>query len=136
MSEIKNLLIIGCGNMGGAMLAGWLAAGVEPTRFEILDPALEAAPQGVTLHREAPSALGHDAVLLGFKPQQLDAIGPQLETLTGTGVTIYSLLAGVELATLRQTFPNADARLDFVLRIAHDGFQLRVLFEEGLQQPV
>ena len=25
MSEIKQLLIIGCGNMGGAMLAGWLA---------------------------------------------------------------------------------------------------------------
>ena len=42
----KHLLIIGCGNMGGAMLAGWLAAGEAPGRFSILDPGLESAPEG------------------------------------------------------------------------------------------
>ena len=47
MAEINKLLIIGCGNMGGAMLAGWLAAGVAPMRIEVLDPALEAVPQNV-----------------------------------------------------------------------------------------
>ena len=35
------LLIIGCGNMGGAMLAGWLKAGEAPSRFAVLDPALD-----------------------------------------------------------------------------------------------
>ena len=40
----KTLGIIGCGNMGGAMLTGWLAAGDDPARFAVLDPALAAAP--------------------------------------------------------------------------------------------
>ena len=75
---INHLLIIGCGNMGGAMLAGWLAAGVDPARLAVLDPALAEAPDGVALYRsadEAAAAGNHDAVLLGFKPQQLGALG-------------------------------------------------------------
>ena len=136
MAEIKKLLIIGCGNMGGAMLAGWLAEGVAPTRFEVLDPALEASPKGVTLHREAPIVPDHDAVLLGFKPQQLDAIAPQLETLTGTGVAVYSLLAGVELATLRQTFPNADAHVRVMPNLAaRIGKSPVILAQAGLSDP-
>lgn len=136
MAEIKKLLIIGCGNMGGAMLAGWLAEGVAPTRFEVLDPALEAAPKGVTLHREAPVAPDHDAVLLGFKPQQLDGIAPQLEMLTGDGVTIYSLLAGVELATLRQTFPTANAHVRVMPNLAaRIGKSPVILAQAGLSDP-
>ena len=135
MAEINKLLIIGCGNMGGAMLAGWLAAGLAPTRFEVLDPALETAPQNVTLHRKAPIAPDHDAVLLGFKPQQLDAIAPQLETLTGTGVTIYSLLAGVELATLKQTFPKAKAHVRVMPNLAaRIGKSPVILAQAGLDE--
>ncbi|MEO1711648.1 MAG: hypothetical protein AAFR70_15445, partial [Pseudomonadota bacterium] len=47
------LLLVGCGKMGGAMLAGWLAAGEAPGRFAILDPGLPEAPEGVTLYRSA-----------------------------------------------------------------------------------
>ena len=74
---MNHLLIIGCGNMGGAMLAGWLAAGENPARFSVLDPALPDAPEGVALYRDAAAVPGaHDAVLLGFKPQQLAALAP------------------------------------------------------------
>ena len=60
----EQLLIIGCGNMGGAMLAGWLAAGEPPSRFAVLDPALAAVPDGVALYRDAAEVPGtHDAVL-------------------------------------------------------------------------
>jgi pyrroline-5-carboxylate reductase len=60
MADFEKLLIVGCGNMGGAMLAGWLAAGNDPSKFVVLDPALEAAPQGVKLLRETPADLDHD----------------------------------------------------------------------------
>lgn len=109
---IKQLLIIGCGNMGGAMLAGWLAAGEAPSRFAVLDPALPEAPAGVALYRtadEAAAAGGHDAVLLGFKPQQLGALGPGLQGLTGAVVTVFSLLAGITLDQLAAAFPQAAA---------------------------
>lgn len=121
MSDIKHLLIIGCGNMGGAMLAGWLAAGVAPERFAILDPMLEQAPEGVALYREASEAEAagaHDAVMLGFKPQQLSKLAPGFQTLTGEGVTIYSLLAGITLAQLAEAFSSASAHVRVMPNLA------------------
>ena len=114
-----HLLIIGCGNMGGAMLAGWLAAGASPSRFSVLDPALPEAPEGVALYRDASEVPGtHDAVLLGFKPQQLAMLGPGLQGLTGSGVTICALLAGITLDQLASAFPGAAAHLRVMPNLA------------------
>jgi len=118
---IDRLLIIGCGNMGGAMLAGWLGAGLDPSRFAVLDPALAEVPAGVTLYREAVEAAaagGHDAVMLGFKPQQLRALAPGLQGLTGAGVTVCSLLAGITRAQLAQAFPAAQAHVRVMPNLA------------------
>ena len=116
---INNLLIIGCGNMGGAMLAGWLAAGLDPARFAVLDPALPEAPEGVALYRSADAAVGasYDAVLLGFKPQQLGALGPGLQGLTG-GVAVLSLLAGIARDQLAAAFPHAAAHVRVMPNLA------------------
>jgi pyrroline-5-carboxylate reductase len=115
---LDNLLIIGCGNMGGAMLAGWLAAGEDPARFSVLDPALPEAPEGVALYRDANAAAGtHDTVLLGFKPQQLRALGPGLQRLTA-GRTVCSLLAGITLARLGEVFPQGAAQVRVMPNLA------------------
>ncbi len=117
---INHLLIIGCGNMGGAMLAGWLAAGESPARFAVLDPALAEAPDGVALYRTADAAEAaglHDAVLLGFKPQQLGALGPGLQGLT-EGKAVCSLLAGITLAQLAAAFPKAAAHIRVMPNLA------------------
>ena len=34
-----SLTLVGAGKMGGAMLAGWLEAGLDPRATTILDPA-------------------------------------------------------------------------------------------------
>lgn len=115
---MNHLLIIGCGNMGGAMLAGWLAASENPARFSVLDPALPEAPQGVALYRDAAEVPGtHDAVLLGFKPQQLGALGPGLQGLT-QGRTVCSLLAGITRAQLAAAFPQAAAHIRVMPNLA------------------
>ncbi|WP_427969479.1 pyrroline-5-carboxylate reductase family protein [Altererythrobacter sp.] len=133
MTTFNKLLIIGCGNMGGAMLAGWLAAGEDPVRFEVLDPALENAPDGVALHREAPAIPDHDCVLLGFKPQQLGALAPGLQRLTGQGVTVFSLLAGLDLAMLADAFPQASAHVRVMPNLAaRIGKSPVILAESGL----
>lgn len=106
--SLESILIFGCGNMGGAMLAGWLAGGVAPERFTIVDPYLPSAPQGVELHREVPQRrVG--SVLLGVKPQMLDEIVPVLAPALDSGAVLLSLLAGVELASLASRFPAAGA---------------------------
>lgn len=130
------LLIIGCGNMGGAMLSGWLAAGRDPAGFAVLDPALAGVPAGVALYRspdEALAAGGFGAVLLGFKPQQLAILAPGLAGLCGAGVVVHSLLAGITLAQLRGAFPDAAAHVRVMPNLAAAiGKSPVILAEQGL----
>lgn len=108
MNEFQRICIVGCGNMGGAMLAGWLAGGIQPSRITVVDPRLEAAPDGVTLLRDLPEGT-FDALLLGVKPQSLAEVAPQLAGLVGPETVVLSILAGAEVATLRTLFRNAGA---------------------------
>lgn len=118
MASFDKILIIGCGNMGGAMLAGWLASGLTPERFAVLDPVLDATPDGVRLYREPPVQSDHCAVLLGFKPQQLGSLAPAMQGIAGTDVTVFSLLAGVSVSDLEAAFPDAAAHVRVMPNLA------------------
>ncbi len=133
---MDKMLIIGCGNMGGAMLEGWLSAGSDLARFAVLDPALETAPGAVRVFRspdEAEAAGTHDAVLLGFKPQQLKALAPGLQSLATERVMVFSVLGGIRLAQLRAHFPDARAHVRVMPNLA---VRIRkspvILAEQGL----
>lgn len=90
------------------MLAGWLAGGLDPRSFTVVDPYLAAAPAGVTHLSQAPAeATPAQVVLLGFKPQQLAEAAPQVAPFVGPQTLLLSILAGVDLATLRRHFPDA-----------------------------
>ena len=106
MSYLDSILIVGCGNMGGAMLAGWLASGMDPGRFTIVDPVLSEGPAGVKLLRILPDCQC-DAILLGVKPQLLGEVAPGLAPLAGPETTVLSILAGTELGSLAELFPAA-----------------------------
>lgn len=108
---MESILIFGCGNMGGAMLAGWLAGGVDPARVTVVDPAARGLPEGVAQLAEVPTDKSFDFMLIGVKPQVLDKITPVLEPALGPDTVALSLLAGVELASLAARFPSAKARV-------------------------
>lgn len=116
MANLNSILLVGCGNMGGAMLRGWLSAGLEPSRFTVVDPVLAEAPQGVDLLRELPQRR-FDAVLLGVKPQMLGEVAAQMAPLV-QGATVLSILAGVELASLAGRFPQAGALVRIMPNLA------------------
>ena len=103
MTDHPAILILGCGNMGGAMLAGWLAADV-PARFTVVDPMVADVPASVRLLREVP-AEQFDVVLLGVKPQALDQAAAALAPAMTAQTLLLSLLAGAELASLAARFP-------------------------------
>lgn len=113
-----NILIVGCGNMGGAMLAGWLAGGLDPASVTVVDPVLEQVPEGVTLLRDAALASAPDLLLLGVKPQMIGELAPGLSHLAGNGATVLSILAGVELATLARLFPRAAGHVRIMPNLA------------------
>lgn len=129
---MNSILILGCGNMGGAMLAGWLRAGLEPGRFTVVDPVLAEAPAGVRLLRAVPDER-FDLVVLGVKPQLLDDVVPALAPLLAGGTVLVSMLAGVELASLATRFPQARALVRVMPNLAAAiGKSPVALFGQGL----
>lgn len=95
------LLLVGCGKMGGAMLAGWRDRGLSKTI--IIDPHLPTPPPGVTLLAE-PAAIPGDfrpaAVVLAIKPQEAPASLPHHARFAGSAVFV-SVMAGRTVGGMR-----------------------------------
>ncbi len=108
----NGLLLVGCGNMAGAMLARWLDCGLPPERVTVVRPSGRPVGDGVTVTTRLPDAIAPDTlVLLGHKPQQLPDIAPELGARLGEGATIFSILAGVSTTQLAAVLPQAAAHL-------------------------
>jgi pyrroline-5-carboxylate reductase len=103
--------------MAGAMLEGWLAGGLAPSRFTVVEPSDRPLPAGIARHSSLPGPGKFDAVLLGVKPQMLDAVAPGVANITG-GAVVLSLLAGVELDTLATRLPDAAAHVRVMPNLA------------------
>lgn len=95
---------VGCGNMAGAMIDGWRAAHVDMSNAIAIRPSGTPVDgmRTVASLKEAGSA--PQMVFLGFKPQQLDSVAPELAPWITSKPVIVSLLAGVEVASLRRRF--------------------------------
>ena len=91
------LLMIGAGNMGGAMLRRWLAAGLEPSQVTVVSPSGRSMPDGVRVVPAVPDG-AFDTIVLACKPQQLSGVATNLPAHPPR--LLLSILAGVELATL------------------------------------
>jgi pyrroline-5-carboxylate reductase len=100
------LLLVGCGNMSGAMLAGWLAAGADPRQITVVRPSGRAVADGVRVLTAPPEDEVPALLLLGVKPQKLDEVAPGLAKVMEPETILVSILAGVELTALRARFPK------------------------------
>jgi pyrroline-5-carboxylate reductase len=95
------LLLVGCGKMGGAMLAGWRERGLS--QAVVVDPNLPSAPEGATLLRKAdevPAGFTPGAVVLAIKPQEAAATLPQYARFAGQAAFV-SIMAGRSLAGMQ-----------------------------------
>lgn len=101
--------LIGCGNMAGAMLQGWLASGADPSRFTVIRPSGTPVATGVRVLSALPEDEVPALVMLGVKPQKLDEVAPMLAPALDPATLLISILAGVELAVLRERFPAPGA---------------------------
>lgn len=102
MTLPKSLWLVGAGNMGGAMLRGWIAAGLAPDAVTVIDPGSPAVPDGVRV-LPAPQGAVPEVIVLAVKPQLLDAVAPSLADVRPA--LLLSILAGVEEAALEARIP-------------------------------
>jgi pyrroline-5-carboxylate reductase len=93
------ILLVGCGKMGGALLAGWRERKIA-SHYIVVEPAPVAPAPDVTVHRD-PSALAATlapaAIVFAVKPQSLDAVAPPYRRFAGR-VPFLSIAAGKTLA--------------------------------------
>jgi len=114
----NSILIVGCGNMAGAMLRGWSEAGLDHRRFTIVDPTKPDVPYGIRTLQDMPKIGRFDAVLLGIKPQMLSEVAHKVAPFAGPDSVIMSILAGVELDALAEHFSHAGGFLRIMPNLA------------------
>lgn len=99
-----SIWLLGAGNMGGAMLRGWIASGIAPERITVINRSHRELPDGIAQLSEPPKGWP-DTLVLAVKPQQLDAIRAMFAGRDGGPRLLMSILAGVEVETLREVIP-------------------------------
>jgi len=110
------LVLLGAGKMGGAMMEGWLAAGIVPSQLVIFDPA--PAKEILTLiknhglsHNPDVSTLCNvEVILTAVKPQILDKALETVLSLKSQKPLILSIVAGKTIASFEDHF-GKDARV-------------------------
>lgn len=132
----QSLLVIGSGNMAGAMLRGWFARGLDPASVTIVDPSPRDLPEGVRhLTAIEASIPAPEWLLLGIKPQMLPDVASQLVSLDLSGTLLVSMLAGIEITALRSAVPQTRAIARIMPNMAIGiGQSVTALFAEALAQ--
>ena len=110
------LLLAGAGNMGSAMLAGWLEQGLAPAQIIVQDPAPPPrakellAKHGIKAQATLASLPEAPAVIIvAVKPQVMDEVFPPLGKLAGKNTVVVSIAAGRTIAGFEKHLPKGTA---------------------------
>ena len=106
--ENRGLVLLGCGKMGSAMLAGWLDRGLPPSSVWVIDPKPSGWVQGLGVHLNQALPDDPAIALIAVKPQMMGDALPALRALGGGGTLFLSVAAGTPIAAFEAAFgPNA-----------------------------
>jgi pyrroline-5-carboxylate reductase len=103
-----SVVLAGAGKMGGAMLSGWLARGLEPRRVAVIEPHPSAdisalTAKGVRLNPSPKDVGGTVATLVvALKPQIFREAGAPLKSFTGPSTLVVSIMAGTTIASVSE----------------------------------
>ena len=89
--------LLGCGNMGGALLARWRAEDMGPVA--VIDPAVSGG--------DMPTNGRPDVLVLAVKPQVWRAAAAPLVASTGPLTLVVSVMAGVTTADIASVFAGS-----------------------------
>ena len=106
------LLLVGCGKMGSALLAGWLARGVAAATVTVVEPkpADGAVPRGIAAVGGIDAVTVKPAVVvLAVKPQQMDTVATQCRRFVRPETVFLSIAAGKSIAYYASKLGDAAA---------------------------
>jgi pyrroline-5-carboxylate reductase len=130
-SEQAPLVLVGCGNMGSALLKGWLDAGLSPDAVYIIDPTLAESAERPSVFRQIklknivaeavslPVGLKARTIVVAIKPQMMSVVLPTLIPIIEDITILVSVAAGTTIANFEaylgsgvkviRTMPNTPA---------------------------
>jgi pyrroline-5-carboxylate reductase len=92
----RGLVLLGCGRMGSALLAGWLERGLPPSAVHAVDPAPSDWLRATGAAVNGPLPRDPAVALIAVKPQMM---GDALPALRGLRDTLFvSVAAGTPIA--------------------------------------
>ena len=99
------IVLAGAGKMGGAMLTGWLAGGLDAGRVIVVEPSPSGeikalAARGVRLNPNEPAAA--ETLVMAVKPQTFREAGPMVRPFVGASTLVVSIMAGTKISALEQ----------------------------------
>ncbi|MBV8922348.1 MAG: pyrroline-5-carboxylate reductase, partial [Bradyrhizobium sp.] len=111
------IVLAGAGKMGGAMLTGWLARGLDPHRIVVIEPSPSAeisalSSQGVRLNpKDAAIA---ETLVIAVKPQTFRQEGGVLKAFRNAvdplKTLVVSIMAGMTIASIEDVCGGAVVR--------------------------
>ncbi|MBI2235947.1 MAG: pyrroline-5-carboxylate reductase [Magnetospirillum sp.] len=94
---MTKVLLVGCGKMGSAMLAGWLDRGLATADVVVVEPSGAAFPVTVVAdHAAIPADFSPDVVVVAVKPQVMAQALPPYARFGGA--VFLSIAAGKTIA--------------------------------------
>ena len=107
------IALAGAGKMGGAMLTGWLAQGLDAQRVVVFEPAPSAeiaalAARGVRLNPKDAGAIS--TLVIAVKPQSFREAGATLKSHVAPATLVVSIMAGTTIKSLQETVGGAVVR--------------------------
>ena len=103
----RGLVLLGCGKMGSAMLAGWLARGLDPAAVHVIDPHPSNWLTGTGVAVNGPLPEAPAIALIAVKPQMMGEALPALRAMGGGGTLFVSVAAGTTIARFERDFGAA-----------------------------
>ena len=101
------IVLAGAGKMGGAMLSGWLAEGLDPRRAAVIEPQpsddIRAhIARGVRLNPSPQQTGTAAAFVVALKPQAFREAAPGLKPYVDATTLVVSIMAGMTIASLSE----------------------------------
>lgn len=107
------LVLLGAGKMGSAMLAGWLARGLDPRKLTVLETEPTKSVSALTRRGAALNPVGKylnsTAIVIAVKPQSTPEAVWKLKPFVSKSTVAISIMAGRTLGFLEQALPPGTA---------------------------
>jgi pyrroline-5-carboxylate reductase len=107
------IALAGAGKMGGAMLTGWLAGGLDAKRVVVIEPMPSPeisalAAKGIQLNPKDAGTV--ETLVIAVKPQSFREAGAVLKSHVAASTLVVSIMAGTPMKSLQEVCGGAVVR--------------------------